>query len=431
LDGTDLIRQLRLRSQRLLDPVGSFPDAAHAVVGIQAQDMPAAALSLRCRTSGLTAALAERARNHDRTLVRTWLMRGTLHLSTVEDVALLLPLMGPRFAADGRRRRLQLKLDDATTERGLGHLKRLLAHGPMPRDTLREKLAAQGIPTAGQALIHLLFFAALEGQVCYGPDLPADNRASETEVPDQSARSAGRSKETFVLLEDWLPADAVRAIKSPPERDKGLAEIARRYLAAFGPATPEDLAAWSGLPMGDVRRGWGQIANETMELPDIVRVMSAKGGANAAAGGASAGARKPMWLLKSRATEARQLASDEPEKARSTPHVRLLPAFDTYLMGYRSRDLTVAANYSKRILPGGGIIRPSLLVNGRVQGTWRIERKRGGLTVHVETFNALPGNMRPVLEAEVADIGHFLGMKASLTVVAPKARDAAGEAALY
>src|SRR5919202_3138524 len=134
------VQRLRAGAQRLAARTAGVVAAAYAVCGAQAQDAPAAALSLRARidpAAGVTAQDVERARVEERALVRTWLMRGTIHLVAAGDLPLLLPLVGPVFAQRGRPRRLQLGLDDATAERGVALLCEALAvAGPPTREGL-------------------------------------------------------------------------------------------------------------------------------------------------------------------------------------------------------------------------------------------------------------------------------------------------------
>lgn len=368
----DQTRLLRARAQRLVPPYPEPADTIAEIVrecgGMQAQDAPAAALAVRARSRGLTAAQVDQARVEDRTVVRTWAMRGTLHLVASDDLPALLAVCGPVFLRAGQRRRAELGLDDATCARGVAALRTVLAaEGPLTRAALVERLAARGIRLVGQAAPHLLGYAALQGVVCYGPD-------------------AGKEP-AYVLLDDWLPRREFVA------REAALGKLARRYLAAYGPAGADDLAAWSGLPQADVRAAWQQVAAEVI----MVEV-----------------AGRPAALLKTRAAWLDGPPAD--------PGVRLLPSFDTYLLGYKRRDLVLAPQHARHIHPGGGIIHPALLVAGQVQGTWRSRRERPGLTVQVAPFDKLPPGVRAELEAEAADIARFLGLPdAQLTIAAVEA----------
>ena len=364
-------RLLRLRAQQLAPPrarpVAGVARVVSSLVGVQAQDSAAAALAIRARRAGLVVADVERALAEERSIVRTWGMRGTLHLVAAEDAGWLLGLLGPVFSRATRGRRAQLGLGEEAGARAVGALWRLLADsGPLTRAEIVEGLASRGIRLAGQARPHLLSLAAFEGRVCHGP-------------------SRGREP-TYVLLADWIdPGPAL-------PRERALAELARWYLSAYAPATPEDLAAWSGLSLTDARAAWQQISSRMAQVE---------------IGGSTA------WMLKS---QMKWLGKD----AGPRPIVRLLPAFDAYLLGYRNRELIVPARHAKRIFPGGGLLRPALLLNGRVTGTWKAQRRRNATEVVVEAFESLPRDVRQALEAEVEHIGHFLSAEASLTMIKPR-----------
>src|SRR5438309_8094626 len=134
----DQIRILRLRSQKLApQQPGASTSVAHVVkevCGIQAQDANAAALAVRIRSTGLVASDVEHARVQERTIIRTWGMRGTLHLLATEDISWLLPLLGPIFIAGGQRRRAELGLDEDICARGIHIIRNVLANlGPLTR----------------------------------------------------------------------------------------------------------------------------------------------------------------------------------------------------------------------------------------------------------------------------------------------------------
>ncbi len=105
------------------------------------------------------------------------------------------------------------------------------------------------------------------------------------------------------------------------------------------------------------------------------------------------------------------------DRARVSAHwVRLLGAFDTYLLGYADRELVVPAKYTKRVNAGGGIVRPTLLIDGRVGGTWKSLRQRSQLEIVVDPFEPLDREARAGIESEAADIERFLGLKATVNI---------------
>ena len=366
----DQLRFLRLRAQRLtpqqLDEVIHVAQVVKEVCGIQAQDAFAATLAVRSRSVGLVVTDIEKARVHERTIVRTWGPRGTLHILASDDIGWLLPLLGPVFVAGDRRRREELGLSEDICVKSMRIIRNVLAsQGPLTRAELIERLATNGIHLEGQARPHLLARAALEGLICLGPDRGAEP--------------------TYVLLNDWIDQEHTGHALS---EDEAYAELTRRYLSAYGPATPGDQAAWSGLPLSRIRAAWQRIEDELLEVE---------------------AANSPDWMLKTQAAQLDELPA-------ATPIVRLLPRFDIYLLGYQKRDLAVPSQYAKRINAGGGIVHPTVLVDGRIVGTWKSKREKNHLVVMVEPFEQLTPEINEGLEAEGEDIARFLGEGVRLEV---------------
>jgi hypothetical protein len=329
------------------------------VVGLQAQLWSATTLGMRARSAGLDAGKVVRALDSDRSIVRTWLMRGTLHVVAAKDVRWLLHLLGPVFARARRTRRAQLGLDDDLKGRGVAAIREILrGSGPLTRYELVDHLRSRQIALdpKTQAPIHLIGLAALEGVLCLGPD-----------------RYDGES--TYVLLDDWVaPQDRL------PSRDAALSELARRYVAACGPATVEDLSTWSGLPINDARSAINGASASLVEV-------TLQG--------------QPGVLLKERLT-----LEEKPHKT----DVRLLPAFDTYLLAYRRRDLAVPQPLQRRLQRGGGWLHPAVVVNGRAVAAWSLRKSGSRDQVTVEPFGRMGPTVRAGIEMEVDDIGRFLDL---------------------
>jgi Winged helix DNA-binding domain len=367
--GAAVLLAARACSQWLTDRHGQTVAAVAAhTAGLQAQDTPAARLAVRARSRRLTAQAVRRACAEQRSVVRTWLMRGTLHMVAAEDVRWMLALFGPRNIAGSARRRRDLGLDDRTCARALAEIPKVLAEeSPLPRASLVDRLVQRGVAVdqRGQAPAHLVGYAAAHGLICRGPDLDGDEPG-------------------YVLLDDWLPADTRPAADGGTDEEAALAELARRYVGGYGPATAGDMAAWSGLPAGLCRHALGLVSDDVSEL----------------AGGTYV------------------LAGHDHQPTGGDPVLRLVGAFDAYLLGYRSRQPALDHRYAKRIQAGGGIIHPAVLVDGRVVGTWRLRRDRSPATVTIEQFLPLERALLPALAAEATDLGRFLGIEVSETVVA-------------
>jgi hypothetical protein len=223
-----------MRAQWLADrPHATVAEVAAHMIGLQAQDTAAVRLAVRARSTG-TAAEDVRRASADGSVVRTWLMRNTLHMVAATDVRWLLSIFGPRNRAGGARRRAELGLDETTLARALPALKEILAReSPLSRADLVRRLADHGvlIDPRGQAPAHLVAYAAASGVLCRGPDLDRDEPG-------------------YVLLDEWVPPTTV------PDPEEALVTLAGRYLHAYAPASLADFAAWSGLPMGTARHAF-------------------------------------------------------------------------------------------------------------------------------------------------------------------------------
>lgn len=365
----DVTRRLRLAGQRLIAQERTTADdianVVKAVGGIQAQEWPAAQLSIRARSQGLTAADIQQAKDQARSVVRGWYMRGTLHLVAAEDDRWLRPLLAPDLIRQAQRRRTELGLDEVKAANGVKEMAEVLGqYGPLTRAELVDQLAQRGIQLIGQAAPYLIHLAVMRGIARYGPD---------------------REKEpTFILSVEGngegeaLPAEEARQ------------RLAHRYLAAYGPARPEDLAAWSGFSSSETRAAWQGLTGELLE----VRIEG-----------------EPAWMLKEQAA----WLDESPPAA---PAVRLLPRYDTYLLGYKNRNLAVAPEHARRVHPGGGVIHATVLVNGQAAGNWRTERRKENLIVIVEPFGEVTAEVKELLEQEAKDVGRFLGMDGVLRLAA-------------
>jgi hypothetical protein len=333
----------RISAQLLAGTPARDPAAvAGRIVAVQAQDLKGARLAIRARTSRLTSARIDRAFTADRSIVITWLNRGTLHLVRSEDYAWLHSLMG-RLAASTNTRRLREEVVSAkAAEKGVAVMTRSLAdEGPLSRREIGERLRAAGVPVAGQALVHQLLLASIRGLVVRGPMV--------------------RGQHAFVLASDWLGES------KPIERDRALAELARRYLAGHGPATDRDLAYWSGLALRDARAGLRAIGSEVVEQGGLV---SLKG-------------RRPSADL---------------------PPPRLLGSFEPVLLGWKSRDAVLGSDAPAVVT--GGLVRPFAIVRGRAAATWTI---RSG-EVQLKPFRTLAQPDLAALKADARDVVRFLGL---------------------
>ena len=333
----------RLTAQLLAGPPARDPvEVARRLLAVQAQDPRGARLAVRARSAGLSAADVDHALSEGRSLVITWLNRGTLHLVASEDYPWLQALTAPSHLTATMRRLSQEGVSADDAERGVAVVCAALAdHGPLTREGLGSRVEAAGIRTKGQALIQILALACLRGLTVRGPVVEAGH--------------------AYVLVRDWLG--------EPPQvdRERALAELARRYLAGHGPADDRDLAKWAGLPLREVRAGLTTIAPELAEREDGLSAL-------------------------------RGLAP-----AAELPEPKLLGAFDPLLLGWRSRE-PVLGRFARRVTVGG-MFRPFALVAGRAAATWRMPAGE----VVLQPFEPLSATSEALLDRDAADVVRFLG----------------------
>jgi hypothetical protein len=228
-----------LAEERAADAVG----VCDRLLAVQAQDLRSARLAVRARTAGAAAGDVERALTDERTLVVGWLNRGTLQLVRREDYWWLHALTTPPLFTGNARRLAQTGVTARAAERAVAAIELALSEdGPLTRDQLRDRVRAVRVPTEGQALVHLLMLASLRGVAVRGP-------------------LRGKAH-AYVLARDRVGP------RPPVERERALAELARRYLAGHAPADDRDLAKWAALPLRDARAGLGAIAGELVQRGD-------------------------------------------------------------------------------------------------------------------------------------------------------------------
>jgi hypothetical protein len=353
--------RLRLASQGLLGPAqpGSVAEAVRWMTATQAQDLQASLLAIGLRVPG--AGLTDvRAALEDGSVVRSWPMRGTLHLVAPEDLRWMLDLTAERLhrVVAGRHRELDITWADIEKCRDMA-LQRVAGGGSVSRNELFAMFEAAGQPTTGQRGIHILGSLCRHAWVVQGP-------------------LAG-NQQLLVAFDEWIPVS--RTLK----REEAIAEFMLRYFRSHGPATVRDFAWWTQLPLPEVRAALGQVRGQLVELEF---------------GGTG------YWM----SPEAEALLDDGVPGLRS---VLLLPGFDEFLLGYQDRSLVLAPEHANKIVPGGnGVFKKTIVAGGEVIGTWA--RKGSGRTAAVvpEPFDTVNG-LRPAaqrsFELQAARYVKFLG----------------------
>lgn len=347
----------RLRSQQLAGDGFARPGEVVAWMGaIQAQDYLGALWALGVRMKAAREEMIEQA-IADRAIVRTWPLRGTLHFVAPEDVRWMLALLTPRVIAGRRARYRQLELDQKVFDHSRDVLTRTLEGGrQLTRDALFKTLNAAGIATAGQRGIHILARLAQDGLLCF------------------AAREG--KQQTFALLEEWVPP--VRKL----ERDEALAELAGRYFTSHGPATVQDFTWWSGLTVADAQKGieaaGTRLGNEVIDG-------------------------QTCWF-----------SAVAPAAKPISSAAFLLPPYDEYTIAYKDRSAVLDAP-KNRLVSSNGIFWPTIVLDGRVAGTWKRELRKESVVITLSPFAPLQKKERQAVAAAAERYGAFLGMPAVLS----------------
>jgi len=324
-----VLGRLRLANQGLLG--GGFPTVPGAVrwmTAMQAQDLGAALWAVGQRVPG-TAASDVRAALDAGTVVRSWPMRGTLHLLAPEDLRWILGITSGRLMnmVAGRHRELAITPDDIAHCRDIAFktAEALKAEGRpgASREQLFQAFEEAGQLTKAQRGIHLL------GSLC--------QRAWLVQGPMAVNKGKVGVQQLFVPFDEWIPESRDLS------REEGIAELLVRYVRSRGPATIKDFSWWSQIPLKEARAALDAVRDSLVELQF---------------GGSS------YWLT----PESAAMLDDGVPGSRS---LLALPGFDEYLLGYQDRSLVLAPGYSELVVPGkNGVFKRIIVSGGEVIGTW-------------------------------------------------------------
>jgi hypothetical protein len=346
----------RLHNQRIAGAVCEKPaDVVGCMGAVQAQDYAGVKWAIALRMQSTTDDDIEQA-IADTTIIRTWALRGTLHIVAAADIRWILSLATPRIIGSNALRYRQLELDDATLAAAESVLVRTLRDGTqLIRKESAAALEHAGISTVGQRLVFILQRASLDRLICFG---------------------VRRGKEfSYTLLDLW----------APPTRDGGrdhsLAELAERYFMSHGPATLQDYVWWSGLAAADARIGLDMVKGKLAQ--DVID------GEN-------------YWQ-----------AQHSPSPQRSPPPACLLPCFDEFIVGYRDREAILDA--WDRVQSGNGLLHPTIAIGGRIAGTWKRTFKKDAVLIAARPFAVLSKAQARRVSAAAQRYGEFLKMPVVLS----------------
>ncbi len=355
----DAIASFRLRRHHLLDEPPADPiTICRDMCGVQAQIMSAAYLQLWTRNHALTPAGIEDALWRTRTLVKTSLMRQTLHFIPTDEFAIYIAALRPTRFAQAMRvmDRCGITRDESAAIIPL--IMETLSAGPLSRPAIAAAIrpkASKQVRFWMENSWSLVRLPIAEGLICYG-------RGEDNAI-------------VFIRTDHWLPKLKLKLMSATEAQ----CALLRKYLRAYGPATLHDFAHWAGLPMQEVKPLPALIEDELAELP---------------------GDKKNCLLL--REDVAVLNAGPKPTKS-----IRLLPNFDAYLLAHREKDHLLSAQHYKRVYRNQAWISPVVLINGTIAGVWSYKLQGKRLRVEIDPFGKLETSERAGIEREAKRLAMF------------------------
>ena len=373
----DQVAAFRLARHHLLKraPTKALVSVVGDMTGAQAQLFSAAQISLWSRVRGLQIAHIEKAFS-ERTLVKAACMRRTLFLVPSEHLAVFVRGTAGRAEKEirwARGKGVPDRVIDAAIDAALGALDEPLTRPEIAERTSRalgvqmktfqgggwgnnRQLAAVPVGALTYPVVDLLHLAGARGVVCYGP-----SRGNEP---------------TFVRADAWIPG------WKDVSREQAEDTLLRMYMKAYGPTTAADFALWAGITLTEAREIW----------------------ARQQAGFASVDVEG--WAAEVLREDLAKLAKAEFER----PLVRLLPYFDTFLLGHKEREHLVPRKHQPNVFRPQGWIAPVVLVDGHVHAVWEHAREGILLRVKVAKFESISRRVTAGIREEAQDLGRFLGV---------------------
>jgi hypothetical protein len=355
------ILEIRLKTQGISSNLFNSPeDVVSSMGAIQAQDYQSAlyAIALRSKKGTTKKDVETVISNHK--IIRTWLMRGTIHFGRSSDIKYMLNLFGPRLHKTAIRRDESLGLSNSTVEKTLTLFKNALKlKKQLSRKEMYSIMDKAGIPSKNNLGYHMLYRAAWDGLICFG--------------------SYQENEQTFMLLEDCIPKkDNVMS------REEAIKKLTLTYFTSHGPATIKDFVWWSGLTTSDAKLGI-ELSKEitSTQIEDTV-----------------------FYLNKKFSNVKKQ-----------EPSVYLLPAFDEYLISYSDRKIILEDKNTQSLLKSGklslihsnGIFKPIIVLNGKVVGTWKKQSYRNKVALTNIMFKKLSKEENNLLLESSKLYGNFIG----------------------
>jgi uncharacterized protein YcaQ len=360
---SDKIASFRLRRNHLSDAARRDQDVVaicRDICGVQAQVMSAAYLQLWTRNHAVTRAQIENALWRTRTLVKTSLMRQTLHFIPTDEFPLYIAALKPSRFAQAMRIMDRCGITRDESAALIPMIMETLSAGPLSRPAIAAAIrpkASKRVRFWMENSWSLVRLPVAEGLICYG-------------------RGEGNAI-VFIRVDHWLPKVKLELMSATEAQ----CTLFRKYLRAYGPATLADFSHWAGIPMQEVK------PLRALLEPELVEIR---------------GEKKSGFLLR----EDLGLLNSSPDRKTC---VRLLPLFDSYLLAHREKNHLLSAKHYKRVYRNQGWISPVVLIDGAIAGVWSYKLQGKRLLVNIEPFGRLSKPERAGIEREAESLALFFG----------------------
>ncbi len=341
----------RLYSQQIGYTKFNLPSEMVSWFGaVQGQDYAGAKWALGLRLGDITDKDVEKAFN-SKSIVRTWALRGTLHLISARDIRWILKLVAPRIIKRNMGHYKQLELDEKTFEKSYEIIINALKDGKKSRRELISSLEDNHISTKGLRATFILQRTSLEGLICQGVQ--------------------HRNNPNYILM------DELQEYKKF-ERDESLKELAKRYFYSHGPATLQDFVWWSGLLVKEATEGLNLVKS-------ILNEVNFNG--------------VTYW-------QSPETAIDNNQKSTI---VGILPSFDEFLLGYRDRSPSINPSILNNMTSANGMFNPTIIINGHVEGIWKRKIKKDKIKINYINFRKMNSVEEQALKSQFNRYNKFIG----------------------
>lgn len=345
---TDITKN-RLFNQRLThQKFKTIDDAVNSLGAIQAQEYQGGLWSIGMRVENATELDVEKA-VEDKLLIRTWPMRGTLHLVPAKDVKWMLKHLTPRITERLKNVHKKNGVDEKVLLKAKNLFAKALEGGKQfTRTEMYQVLNKNGIATKNMRGVLILSELAMEGLLCFGVHKG--------------------NQQTFTLLDEWITDS------NEYEREEGLSILANRFFTSHGPATINDFAWWSGITIEDA----------------IIALSGTK--------------------LPSEIIEGQTYVMPTTKEVKDVQSSHLLQAYDEYTIAYRNNTgLIIKSEYLKNYSIENGFTS-SFIVNGEILGTWKKTIKTDNVVVHTKPFTKLDDTQAKLVKDSAEELGRFLNL---------------------